>query len=116
MQTSEEELIELTNKQINVMIAFSHGKTIQYKHKSNKIWITTKHPNWNFSDIQYRIKPLEAYISVYDCNGELSFFAHKGKEDADTFAEQENDKHYIGTFKFVQDTENEQSIVDRRKR
>ena len=48
---------EQTIEAIRVMQAFVDGKEVQFRHRGLVEWDTVIVPTWNWSDIEFRIKP-----------------------------------------------------------
>jgi len=75
----------MTNKKIIAIIqAFVDGKKIEFKRRreneNENEWENCIHPIWNFYTFDYRIKPVEYWVNIYDWGtGEL----HETKEKAD---------------------------------
>jgi len=71
-----------------VLLAYSQGKPIQFKHKSDSDWIllsenTYTRSGWSFYDFDYRIKqePREFWI-IFEQSGGV-FPAYERKESAE---------------------------------
>jgi hypothetical protein len=70
---------EMTDQEIiEVVSAHKEGKTIQYRERRDRAWITYSHNDvlyWNFVCYEYRVKPepITYYANVYP--GETTFYS-----------------------------------------
>ena len=85
---------ESTKEKIEIMQAWLDGKPIEFASFNGEVWydLTTKNPQWDFDECQYRIKPKEKvkkttkYLCFEDSNGNL-FHYREGSNNCNYYLE-----------------------------
>lgn len=65
MKTPTQEVIDDTNRKIDVMKAFTEGKTVEFSLKGENRWTVASSlfsPAWDWHDLEYRVKKKEPMV------------------------------------------------------
>lgn len=88
-----------TKQKVKVMAAYAEGKAIQYRQKnsSSHKWLDVDAPIWDWSSLDYRVKPEPWRV---DCGGTYYYVDNDAtiESDVDNYTYIDTDRYNIGNY------------------